>query len=267
MEVVQALHKKVKRGAGHTVTPVPLPEFEDSLPSVWPLPDEPLLAGEGQHGRPKGVSLNVFILHSLAHIEYNAVQSYLDTIARFAIGTDGTKVPTALFEDCLGVAADEAKHFGWLSTRLQELGSRYGALPAHDGLWRDAIATKDCLASRLVVLPLVAESRALDSEDRLVSKLRSVGDPQSADMVGRICKEEVAHVAMGVRWFRWLCERDGVTDPGARFQELARKHVRAPLPRPLNDEARQRAGLPMDWYLPLAAPERRAARQAAAALS
>lgn len=31
------------------------------------------------------------------------------------------------------VAADEASHFSLLAARLEQLGSSYGALPAHDG--------------------------------------------------------------------------------------------------------------------------------------
>jgi len=225
------------------------------VPDWPPLPLEPRLAQPGQLGRRRGDPLNnVHLLHAIAHIEYSAVQMYCDTAARFA---REPWVPLELLRDCLRIAADEATHFGWLDARLRALGSRYGALPAHDGLWKDAVATKDCLASRLVVLPLVAESRALDSEERLVAKLRSVGDHASARIVGRICSEEVAHVATGVRWFRWLCERDGERDPGERFRALARRLVHAPLPRPLNDVARERAGLPRDWYEPLAAPERR----------
>lgn len=33
----------------------------------------------------------------------------------------------------LQVAGDEASHFSLLNQRLQAVGSRYGALPAHDG--------------------------------------------------------------------------------------------------------------------------------------
>lgn len=34
---------------------------------------------------------------------------------------------------CMQVAADEASHYSMLNQRLEAVGSRYGALPAHDG--------------------------------------------------------------------------------------------------------------------------------------
>ena len=39
------------------------------------------------------------------------------------------------------VAEDEARHHCLLAERLRELGSHYGALPAHDGLWETAMQT------------------------------------------------------------------------------------------------------------------------------
>lgn len=226
------------------------------VPDDPPLPPAPVLVPPGQLGRPRGVPLNVYLLHSLAHIEYGAVNSYTDTVARWCTATtdaDGSaQLPGELFADALSIAADEATHFGWLADRLAALGSAYGALPAHDGLWRDAAATRGSLAARLVVLPLVAESRALDSHARLVAKLTSVGDADSARVVDAICREESRHVAVGVRWFTWLCARDGGRDPAAAFQELVRTYVRSPLPRPFNDAARAAAGLPPAWYEPVA---------------
>lgn len=41
----------------------------------------------------------------------------------------------------LKVAEDECRHFLLLESRLKELGSHYGALPAHDGLWESASHT------------------------------------------------------------------------------------------------------------------------------
>ena len=41
----------------------------------------------------------------------------------------------------LQVAEDECRHFLLLEGRLKGVGSRYGALPAHDGLWESASHT------------------------------------------------------------------------------------------------------------------------------
>lgn len=63
-----------------------------------------------------------------------------DIIARF--GQDPSyRLPPAFFNDFITVAEDECRHFLLLEARLEETGSRYGALPAHDGLWESAWAT------------------------------------------------------------------------------------------------------------------------------
>lgn len=46
-----------------------------------------------------------------------------------------------------------------LESRLRELGSHYGALPAHDGLWESATMTAKSLAARLAVEHCVHEVR------------------------------------------------------------------------------------------------------------
>jgi hypothetical protein len=68
--------------------------------------------------------------------------------------------------DWLSVAADEAMHFGLLARRLRTLGSHYGALPAHDGLWDAARETAHDVAARLAVVPMVLEARGLDVTPR-----------------------------------------------------------------------------------------------------
>lgn len=229
------------------------------LPSHPPLPATPPLVSPTAMTRPPHVPVNVFMAHQLAHVEYWAVNLYLDTAARHATNV---RTPTALLADCLQIAGDEATHFGWLEARLRALGWHYGALPAHDGLWRDAVVTADSLEARLCVLPLVQEARALDSEARLVHKLRSAGDAETAEVVGRICGEEVRHVAVGVRWFTWLCAQEGHADPSARFHELVRRYVRSPLPPPFNAAWRAAAGMSPEWYMPVS---RGAAREAAGA--
>jgi len=103
-------------------------------------------------GAPAG---RIALLHALAHIELNAIDLAWDIIARFS----GESLPHEFFDDWVGVAAEEAEHFALLDARLQALGSAYGDLPAHDGLWEAAAATAHELIARLAVVPLVLEAR------------------------------------------------------------------------------------------------------------
>lgn len=66
-------------------------------------------------------------------------------------------MPKEFFDDFVKVAEDEARHFRLLAERLVNLGSSYGALPAHDGLWDSAEATSSDIAARLAIEHCVHE--------------------------------------------------------------------------------------------------------------
>ncbi|KAH0464047.1 hypothetical protein IEQ34_006833 [Dendrobium chrysotoxum] len=108
----------------------------------------------------KGGSLQsrLAMLHSLVHTESWAIDLSWDIIARF-----GRKesMPRDFFTDFVKVAQDEGRHFVLLARRLEELGSYYGAFPAHDGLWDSAIQTSNDLSARLAVEHCVHEASVL----------------------------------------------------------------------------------------------------------
>lgn len=83
-----------------------------------------------------------------------------DIIARFG---KQESMPREFFDDFVRVAQDEGRHFTLLSARLEELGSFYGALSAHDGLWDSAVATSKDLFARLAVEHCVHEVLLLKS--------------------------------------------------------------------------------------------------------
>ena len=70
--------------------------------------------------------------------------------------------------------------------------------------------------------------------------------------------EEVAHVAYGSKWFNWLCGRER-SDPKDAFHRLVRHYFHGALKPPFNTEKRAEAGLPPDFYWPLAETVRPAA--------
>lgn len=197
----------------------------------------------------RGTAGRSALLHALAHIELNAIDLACDILARFATEA----MPRAFCDDWLRVAAEEAKHFLLLSERLNALGSHYGALAAHDGLWEAAEETSHDLLARLAVVPLVLEARGLDVTPAMIAKLRAVEDEESAAILEIVYREEIGHVAIGKRWFDHVCADRGL-DPRATWQALVRTHFRGRLKPPFNDGARQEAGLPADFYAALANP-------------
>ena len=137
----------------------------------------------------------IALLHAIAHIELNAVDLAWDAVARFP----DAGFPRAYVDDWVRVADEESKHFLLLADRLEAMGSRYGAMPAHDGLWQAAEQTMDDPLARHAVVPLVLEARGLDVTPAMVAKLRSVGDDASADIFQIIYDDEIGHVAVGKR--------------------------------------------------------------------
>lgn len=185
----------------------------------------------------------IAMLHALAHIELNAVDLALDIVARFA----SEPVPHSFFDGWMRVAFEEAKHFRMVRDRLKALGADYGDMPAHDGLWQAAHSTRNDLTARLAVVPLILEARGLDVTPSLQDKMRETGDIESADVLKVIYEDEKGHVAVGAKWFRFLCAREK-KDPAATFKALVRANFRGALKAPFNDVARAEAGLTPSFY-------------------
>lgn len=200
--------------------------------------------------RPGSPAGRIALLHAVAHIELNAVDLHWDIIARFA----HIPMPPGFYDDWVKAADEESRHFNLMCDCLEAQGSHYGALPAHQGMWRAAEDTAEDLLGRLAVVPMVLEARGLDVTPAMIETFRSAGDAQAVAALDTIHAEEVAHVAYGSKWFNWLCGRDGL-DPKDAFHALVRRYFHGELKPPFNVEKRAEAGLPPDFYWPLAAGE------------
>ena len=196
--------------------------------------------------RPGSPTGRIALLHAIGHIELNAVDLHWDLIARF---TD-CPMPLGFYDDWVQAADDEAKHFNLICDCLEALGSFYGALPAHAGLWRAAEDTAHDFKGRLAVVPMVLEARGLDVSPAMIELFTKAGEAQALAALQTISAEEVAHVAYGSKWFNWLCGRDG-TDPKDVYHFLVRKYFHGSLKPPFNEEKRAEAGIPPDFYWPL----------------
>ena len=175
------------------------------------------------------------LVHALTHIEFNAINLALDAIWRFP------NMPREYYADWLQVAAEEALHFTLLNTHLQTLGYVYGDFNAHNSLWEMAEKTRDDVLARMALVPRTLEARGLDATPAVRAKLAQAGDEPAAAILDIILRDEVGHVAIGNRWFGWLCQQQGA-EPLSTYRELARLH-KAPVPKgPFNLEARSAAG-------------------------
>lgn len=200
-------------------------------------PQQPVLIG--QAGVPRrGLGSRqgrAAFFHALAHIEFTAINLALDAALRYP------GLPEAYYRDWLGVAVEEAGHFRLLQGHVGTLDCSYGALPAHSGLWEVAAASAGQVLHRMALVPRVLEARGLDVSPPMIARLLAVGDTAGAAILQRILADEVGHVAIGSRWFHWLCGERGLR-PGATFLGIVREHFRGSIRGPLNLEARRQAG-------------------------
>lgn len=205
-------------------------------PSARGRPERPELV-EPRRLRSRGLrSLEgrVAAVHAVAHIEANAVDLAVDAAHRFR------GLPAAFYDDWLRVAEEEAHHFELLLGRLHDLGADYGDLPAHGGLWDSSAATADDPLRRMALVPRVLEARGLDVNPSMIDRFTAAGDDETAAILAVILRDEVGHVAVGDRWFRWLCAERGL-EPEATFASMLADAGVVVRP-PLNVEARRAAG-------------------------
>ncbi|MFK7996976.1 MAG: ferritin-like domain-containing protein [Granulosicoccus sp.] len=177
----------------------------------------------------------VALIHSLAHIEFNAINLALDAVYRFR------GLPEGYIEDWLRVASDEGEHFLLLHHRLLSLNAFYGQLPAHDGLWDMARRTDHDVLVRMALVPRILEARGLDVAPPMIDKLRQLDDQETADILQRIYTDEITHVEVGNRWFRYICDQQSL-DGTTVFHDLLQGENSAYLRSPYNREARLQAG-------------------------
>lgn len=215
-----------------------MPDRPASPPGLVLLPPNRM----PKRGRGGSMRNAVALWHSLAHIEFVAIDLALDIAGRF-----GGEMGHPFVDDFLSVAADEAMHFAVIHRHLRGLGCGYGQLPAHDGLWQAARETRHDVAARLAVVPMVLEARGLDVTPATRDRALAMGDSAGARILQRVLDDEIRHVAIGTRHFVDLCERAGLR-PENHWKMLVGRHFRGALKPPFNDSARLAAGLSREFY-------------------
>lgn len=224
-------------------------QFDVSMPDRPTWPERPeLLPPNQMPKRGKGGSERgrIALWHALAHIEFVAIDLALDIVGRF-----GEEMGREFADDFLSVAADEAMHHALLARKLGSLGSHYGELPAHAGLWEAAEETRHDVAARLAIVPMVLEARGLDVTPATLNRVRSQGDEHGTRILQRILDDEIRHVGFGTKHFVALAEARGES-PQKAWKKLVERHFKGVLKPPFNDSARLAAGLSRDFYAAIA---------------
>ncbi len=205
-----------------------------------PIPGRPLLpelVHPAKVARRKLTTVQgrIALIHAVCHIEFNAINLALDAIYRFQY------MPKQYYSDWIKVASEESKHFLLLRDRLLTLQAQYGDLPAHNGLWEMAIKTQHSVVERMALVPRVLEARGLDVTPGMIDRLKAVNDLQTIEILELILQEEVGHVEIGTRWFRFSCENENL-NPESTFISLLDQYNVSTGNSTLHLQARKKAG-------------------------
>jgi len=179
------------------------------------------------------------LVHSIAHIEFSAIDLALDAVYRYP------DMPQKYKEDWLEVAADEIRHFKMLNELLESLGFKHGDFPVHSGLFDAANHTADSILDRMAIVPRYFEASGLDVNPQIIKKLANKHKfpavKKLIEMLNIIYDEEIEHVLKGDRWFKYVCDVEG-KEVDVYFDILAKYNLLDKHRPHVNAQARKEAG-------------------------
>lgn len=184
-----------------------------------------------------------YLLHTILHIEYSAIDLALDAALRFK------NKPEQYYIDWLEVADDEIRHFLMLEELLQELGGKYGEFQVHKNLF-EAMETTPEFLRRMAAVPRYLEANGLDQNPKIMEKLKSNNDPFNRKILKAleiILEEEVDHVTKGDVWYKYACDEENLPYDST-YLEIIEDVFPGSTKRKmdLNFEARKKAGFSCD---------------------
>lgn len=221
-----------------------------SYASICTIVDPRELPSRKDFDTPLGLAT---LTHAIAHIEYSAIDLALDAVYRYPW------MPTEYKVDWLEVALDEIRHFKMLQGLLEDLGYRYGDFPVHSGLFDASQHTAENILDRMAVIPRYYEASGLDVNPQIIKKLnnkrKNLLVKRLIDNLEIIYEEEIVHVQKGDKWFRYLCEEQGV-EVEPQYMTILEAYGLTGKHRPyINVEARKEAGFSCEELLKLGAKE------------
>jgi uncharacterized ferritin-like protein (DUF455 family) len=128
------------------------------------------------------------------------------------------------------------------------------------------------LLYRIAIINLTHEAKGLDTYEKTREKFLNCKDKRSISILDHNYREEIGHVALGLKWFKYIaenrkfstsnisssssscccCSNSSTSTCIDYFHQLSRRYFKGKLKEPFNHIARYQAGLTKEWYLPLA---------------
>ncbi len=225
----------------------PKVQLEPSYSKICKIVKPKELPKRGDFSKKDGL---IALVHSIAHIEFSAIDLAIDAVYRFAFMPKNYKL------DWLIVAQDEIRHFKMLSSLLNELGSYYGALPVHKGLFEVSFNTRSSVIDRMAVVPRYFEASGLDVNPKIINKLKSYKNRPIIDKLiealGIIYEEEIEHVSKGDKWFKYLAKLEDV-DYRLKYIDILKRYNLQSRAEQFDIKGRKRAGFSCEELIELGA--------------
>lgn len=135
------------------------------------------------------------LLHFFANHELLATELMALVLLRFP------GAPAAFRRGVLNTLKDEQAHTRWYVERMRACGVTFGELPVSGYFWR-CVAPMENPIDYVAGLCLTFEQANLDFAGHFARGFAAVGDAETAQLLGRIYRDEIGHVAYGLKWFR-----------------------------------------------------------------
>jgi uncharacterized ferritin-like protein (DUF455 family) len=228
----------------------PPADITDERPgSVLATPEAPGRP-KGLHFKPHGSGKSEFpglhqlenatergrLLHFFGNHELLATELMALVLLRFP------DAPPAFRKGLLQTLKDEQIHTRWYIERMKACGLEFGELPVSGYFWR-CVSPMENPMDYVASLCLTFEQANLDFAGHFARGFATVGDTATAQLLGQIYKDEIGHVAYGLKWFRrWKNPTESDWDAFCRTLKFPLSPQRAK-GFSLNMEGRRAAGL------------------------
>jgi uncharacterized ferritin-like protein (DUF455 family) len=184
------------------------------------------------------------LLHFFANHELLATELMALVLLRFP------DAPAAFRKGVLQTLKDEQEHTKLYIKRMKECGIHFGELPVSGYFWRSVSAMENPM-DYVSSLCLTFEQANLDFARHFARGFATVGDDSTARLLEKIYRDEIGHVAYGLKWFRrWK-------NPNESDWEAFCRQLKFPLSPQrakgitLNVEGRRAAGLDAEFIAEL----------------
>lgn len=180
------------------------------------------------------------LLHFFANHELLATELMALVLLKFP------DAPTAFRKGVLETLKDEQEHTRLYMERMKSCGFEFGSIPVSGYFWR-AVSGMESPMDYVAGLSLTFEQANLDFARHFSACFAEVGDADSAKLLQKIYRDEIGHVAYGLKWFRrWKNPSESDWDAFCRQLKFPLSPARAK-GFSINIEGRRAVGLPQDF--------------------